>query len=275
MLLASSVFTQVREMEFVTIPAGRFTMRTPEHYKRAHTFEKQVKITLSRAFEMMTTQVTQKMWFDVMGNNPSRFKTPNDCLNHVKIRGVDLCPDHPIENVSWNDAQTYIKRRNEAKGLMGCRGTPKDPKGCYRLPTEAEWEYAARGRTRGSYSLGYNRTDLGDYAWYLANSKWQTHPVGTKRKNPYGLHDMLGNVFEWVLDVWTLGLPEGRDPLVLSGSPQGRNRNPLVLAGSPHRVLRGGCYVTSSWILRRFNDRGGNDPDFKSNFFGFRLVRNL
>ena len=208
-----------------------FMMGSPSSEKDRNNDENQVKVTFSKAFEIMTTEVTQQMWFDVMGNNPSRFKTSNHCSNHFKINGEDLCPDRPVEKVSWNDVQTYIARRNEAKGLTGCRGTPQDPVGCYRLPTEAEWEYAARGGAETSYSFGDDRSKLKDYAWYTANSERQTHPVETKLENPYGLHDMHGNVWEWVQDYWTRELPGGRDPLVTSGS---------------YRVFRGGSWYSSA-----------------------------
>ena len=237
----------------------KFMMKNPESEKGRSNDEKQVEVTFSKAFEIMTTEVTQQMWFDVMENNPSRFKTSDDCLNHFKINGEDLCPDRPVEKVSWNDVQTYIARRNEAKGLTGCQGTPEDPKGCYRLPTEAEWEYAAGGGTRGSCSLEYNRADLRDYAWYLTNSNWQTHPVGTKLQNPYGLHDMLGNVFEWVQDYWTRELPGGHDPLVTSGS---------------HRVLCGGSWTKDEWVFRS-PIRYAGSPNYRGNDIGFRLVRTL
>ena len=123
-LLSSSSFAQIHEMEFVTIPAGEFMMGSPDSEKDRRNDEKQVEVTLSKAFEMMTTEVTQQMWFDVMENNPSHFKTSDYCDNHLKIGEEDLCPNHPVENVSWDNVQTYIKKRNEAEGLTGCRGNP-------------------------------------------------------------------------------------------------------------------------------------------------------
>ena len=252
--------SDISEEEFQRV-GGRnvkFTMRTPEYYKHQHQIEKQVGITLSQAFEMMTTEVTQQMWFDVMRNNPSKFKTPEYCDNHLKIGEEDLCPDHPVEQVSWNDVQTYIARRNEAKGLTDCRGIPNDSKGCLRLPTEAEWEYAARGGARTSFPFG--DANIRDYAWFLGNSSFQTHPVKTRMANPYGLHDMQGNVSEWVQDFWALDLPKGRDPLVLSGSPR--------------RVIRGGGHDNSAQFLSS-SFRYFSSPRTKRHDLGFRLVRNL
>ena len=258
MLLANSVFAQADKMEFVTIPAGEFTMGSPDDEKdRSHIDEKQVEVTLSKMFEMMTTEVTQKMWFDVMENNPSHFKTSDYCGNHLKIGKEDLCPNNPVENVSWNNVQTYIKKLNEAEGLTGCRGIPSDPKGCYRLPTEAEWEYAARGGTETAYSFGY--ANIGAYAWFLINSDNKTHPVKTKPENPYGLHDMHGNVSEWVQDFFSRELPGRRDPLVTFGR---------------YHILRGGCWLCEAGLLRSAF-RNFVNADYKRYFTGFRLARNL
>ena len=256
-LLTNLIYAQVHKMEFVTIPAGKFTMGSPSSEKDRNDDEKQVEVVISKAFEMMTTEVTQHMWFDVMKENPSHFKTPEYCNNHLQINGKDLCPNHPVEQVLWSDVQAYIKRLNEAKGLNGCRGTPRDPRGCYRLPTEAEWEYAARGGTRTAYSFG--SADIKDYAWNLKNSNSRTHPVKIKMANPYGLFDMHGNVWEWVQDFYTVNLPGKRDPLVFSG---------------PFRVSRGGGWPNGEWNLRSAVRL--RDPlDYKGYDVGFRLVRNL
>ena len=219
--------------------------------------ESEVEVVFSKAFEIMTTEVTQQMWFDVMKKNPSWFKTSDYCDNHLKIGDEDLCPNHPVENVSWNSVQIYIKNRNEAEGLTGCRGIPEGPKGCYRLPTAAEWEYAARGGTETAYSFGGAK--IGAYAWFLANSDNKTHPVKTRLGNPYGLHDMHGNVWEWVQDYWTWELPGGRDPLVTSGS---------------YRVIRGGSWDSGAWDLRSAG-RLYDVPVLRGVDLGFRLVRNL
>ena len=120
-LMASSVFAQIK-MEFITIPEGTFTMRRSPINAFRNTDKERVKVTISKPFEMMKTEVTQNQWFDVMKNNPSKFKTSDDCNNHLKIGEEDLCPNHPIEQVSWNQIQTYIKRLNEAEGLMGLSG---------------------------------------------------------------------------------------------------------------------------------------------------------
>ena len=170
-----------------------------------------------------------------------------------------MCPDHPVENVPWNQVQAYIRKLNKAEELKSCRGTPRDPKGCYRLPTEAEWEYVARGRTTTAYSFGNNRSDLKDYAWYTVNSENKTHPVKTRMANPYGLHDMYGNVCEWVQDNYADVLPGGEDPLVTSGA---------------YRTYRGGSWFDSAKYLRSAN-RTRVNPSVRGTLVGFRLVRNL
>ena len=250
------------KMSFQRIDAenANFTMGSPREENNRDSNEDQVEVTLSRPFEMMTTEVTQGQWFEVMGDNPSTFKSSSDCSDHLQINGVGLCPDLPVESVSWNQVQGYIERLNEMEALKGCAGTPGDPQGCYRLPTEAEWEFAARGGTTTSYWFGSDPSDLEDYAWYEENSNGKTQPVKAKRPNPYGLYDMHGNVWEWVQDSYAKRFPGGRDPLVTSGTP--------------YRVLRGGSWVNFALYLR-CADRNYDNPDGRFINAGLRLVKNL
>ena len=218
----------------------------------------QVEVTISKSFEIMRKEVTQSQWFHVMERNPSYFKRDKDCDDYQVINGKGLCPNNPVESVSWNDVQRYIKKLNDAKGISGCHGTPQDKSGRYRLPTEAEWEFAARGGTTSAYS--FSEGILGDYAWYLRNSGAQTHPVGKLEPNPYGLFDMHGNVWEWVQDKYHSQLPGGTDPL---HSSPGSNR-----------VIRGGCWGNGARYLRSA-DRNWGGPGFRSYDVGLRLVRTL
>jgi formylglycine-generating enzyme required for sulfatase activity len=157
-------------MAFVRIPAGTFMMGSPDTDTEAKDWEKPAhRVTISQPFYLGKYPVTQAQWEAVMDNNPSRFKTPN----------------HPVDSVSWDDAQAFIHKLSEREGS-----------GDYRLPTEAQWEYACRAGTRTSRY----HPDLDAIAWYQANSASQTHPVGEKLPNAWGLYDMLGNVREWCHD---------------------------------------------------------------------------
>jgi formylglycine-generating enzyme required for sulfatase activity len=168
-------------MEFVLIPAGSFQMGTdciPKATPNCDETETPSQIVqIKEPFYMGKYEVTQKQWYAIMKTNPAYF-------NSEKI-GSDT-RNHPVENVSWNDAQEFIKKLNEKEG------TNK-----YRLPTEAEWEYAARAGTQSKWSFGDDENQLKDYAWYGSNSDSKTHPVGQKKPNGFGLFDMHGNVWEW------------------------------------------------------------------------------
>ena len=247
-------------MTFEKIEAGSFTMGSPLDEDGRYDDEDQVDVTITKSFEIMTTEVTQLQWFRVMEGNPSHFSSKGYCRGeHRVINEVELCPNHPVENVSWDDVQEFIKKFNSDQGMANCENSPQD-RGCYRLPTEAEWEFAARGGTKTSYSFGDDRSLLGDYARYRGNSGEQTWPVGGLLANPNGLFDMHGNVWEWVQDWYTYKLPGGD--------------NPLRSSSGSDRVFRGGSWFNNAQHLRsayRFNVY----PGFRFIFVGFRLVRNL
>lgn len=181
------------------------------------------------------TVVTQALWKVVMGNNPSLFKGDN----------------LPVKMVSWNDAQEFIKKINSL--------TRKN----YRLPSEAEWEYAAGGGTtsRTRWAGTNNESSLGNYAWYHGNSNDKTHPVGSKSPNGLGLYNMSGSVWEWCEDDWHNNY---------NGSPT--DGRPWVdhLRGY-RRVLRGGGWYCDADYCRAAS-RNLNTPDYRGNSVGFRLV---
>ncbi len=221
-------------MRFVYIPAGSFTMGSPNNEEGRYDNEgPQHRVTLD-AFEMMTTEVTQAMWQEVMGSNPSRF-TGNT--------------NHPVEQVSWNDIQEFITRLNQ-----------RDPGKGYRLPTEAEWEYACRAGTTTRFYSGNSDSDLSGAGWYSGNSNSTTHPVGQKSANAWGLYDMHGNVWEWCSEWY------GEN--YYSSSPQS---NPQGPSSGQYRVLRGGSWYGNTRGCRAAA-RLGNRPFNRNNSNGFRVV---
>lgn len=221
--------------KFVLIPAGTFMMGSPRDEPGRDSDETpQHQVTISRPFYMQTTEVTQVQWKKVMGNNPSHFSSCGD--------------DCPVELVSWEDVQDFIKKLNSMEG------TDK-----YRLPTEAQWEYAARAGTTTRFHMGNSDDDLLRAGWLKANSGSKTHQVGQKTSNSWGLYDMYGNVYEWVQDwfrLYTVG--SLTDP---AGPPSGLKR-----------VRRGGSWSGIARYCRSAN-RDYFGPGQRSGLLGFRLLR--
>ncbi len=236
---------------FIGINPGTFEMGSPLTEMNRDIDEPPHPVTLTKGFEIQKTELAQSQWFSIMGNNPSHFKKKVDCPDEFREinREVSLCPNHPVESVSWNDIQTFIDKLNQRQDGYE-----------YRLPTEAEWEYAARGGTTSTYSFGDDPKDLSHHAWYSENSRMQTHPVATKTPNPWGLYDIHGNVWEWVSD-WHEGR-YGNDSVV----------NPMGPASGSLRVARGGDWQSPPRRSRSAN-REAWDHLHKSNICGFRLVR--
>ena len=226
-------------MDLVLMPAGKFDMGTPsdEGDTYYHIDGPVHRVKILNAFYMGKYEVTQKQWRDVMVNDPSSFKGDN----------------LPVENVSWNDVQDFIKKLNEKEG------TNK-----YRLPTEAEWEYAARAGTMTQYSFGDDESKLGEYAWYTANSGSTTHAVGEKKPNPWGLYDMYGNIWEWVQDSW-------HDYYI--GAPT--DGSAWVNGSDSSRVIRGGSWDDRVYTCLSATREGWDDPGTRQDNLGFRLVRDL
>ena len=262
----------IKNSKFVRIPAGEFMMGSPANERHRDEDEngrdgKQVRVKISKPFMMMATEVTQSQYLLVMSKspselkrrNPSKFRRRGDCDNYWD-GGNKMCPDNPVDSVTWKEAQIFIKELNKAEGIKGCKGTPQDQAGCYRLPTEAEWEWAVRGKTETAYFFGNDSSQLGRYAKYSRNSKGRTHKVrGERLSNRYGLYDVYGNVAEWVQDSYQYTLPGGVDPLVTVGS---------------RRVFRGGGW--RGWVEDlRSASRDQSIPGYRSSGVGFRLVRNL
>jgi formylglycine-generating enzyme required for sulfatase activity len=259
---------------FVRIEAGVFTMGSPVNEAGRGNDETRHQVTLTRAFALKATEVTQGEWFAVMGTRPSRFAGCGD--------------DCPVERVSWYAAVAYCNALSLSEGLPRCyadgggadydaadansdtRPTWRNGLDCqgYRLPTEAEWEYAARaGTVEASYNGPVGNVDCGfdasldPIAWYCGNSGDTTHPVGRKRANPWGLYDMLGNVSEWSWD-WYAAYPAGA-----AQDPQGP-------AAGGSRVVRGGAWYDYARYVRAAY-RISNTPDGRISFLGFRAARSL
>ena len=218
-------------VELVKVEAGSFNMGATPEMENPDEFEKPVhRVTLTNNYYIGKYEVTQALWQAVMGSNPSCFK------------GDDL----PVERVSWNDCQDFISKLNSITGKR------------FRLPTEAEWEYAARGgkKSRGYQYSGSNT--LGDVAWYSDNSGSKTHAVGTKQPNELGIYDMAGNVDEWCQDRYGS----------YSSSPQ---TNPTGAASGSDRVTRGCDWFFLAWDCRT-SCRGFRASGDRFNYLGLRLV---
>jgi formylglycine-generating enzyme required for sulfatase activity len=270
-------------MTLAPIPAGEFLMGSPGSDPDADDDEKhQHRVRITRPFYLGACPVTQAEYGAVMGEDPSRFKAQ---------------PENPVERVSWYDAMRFCNRLSEREGLRpfymieGDRLTVPDWGGAgYRLPTEAEWEYACRAGTTTRYSFGDDPATLGDYAWYSGNSAQATHPVRQKRPNPWGLHDMYGNVWEWCWDVWDaeyyqqftdeLPVDDPRGPpdaLAREARSEKRGRKSKAAAEpadlrASGRVIRGGGWIAYPRYLRsafRFRRWPGDRYDY----LGFRVAR--
>jgi formylglycine-generating enzyme required for sulfatase activity len=236
------------KMELVWVPAGSFQMGSPvseqdwvvsqgskrewvEREGPVHTVELD-------GFWMGKYEVTQEQYQAVLGKNPSNFKGPKN----------------PVEQVSWNDATDFCRKLTDKVGRAS------SPARFFRLPTEAEWEYACRAGSTTRFCFGDSDGELGDYAWYDGNSGNTTHPVGEKKANEWGLYDMHGNAWEWCGDSWRV-----------DGYSAGSSKNPPGASSGSYRVFRGGCWNFSARSCRSAF-RAGHVPGGSYYLLGFRAV---
>ena len=230
--LLASTFTNSIGMEFLLIPSGEFYMGA-EDSEASNNEKPKHRVRITRPFYLAKYPTTQAQWEAVMEDNPSCFRGDSN---------------RPVENVSWNEAQEFLRRLSEKEGKL------------YRLPTEAEWEYAARAGATTAYCFGGDPKLLREYGWYRENSGRRTRSVGQLEANAWGLHDMHGNVWEWVQDWY------GEDYYQQSGliDPKGPEEGTL-------HVLRGGSWHVVARRLR-VSYRGGSDSDNRHDNTGFRCA---
>ncbi len=219
-------------MHLVPIPAGTFTRGQGES---AH------KVTLTQAFHLGQYEVTQEQYKQVMGSNPSGFKEAT----------------HPVETVNWSEAVEFCRK-------LSAMPQEKSAGFIYRLPTDAEWEYASRAGTTTGFSFGDASDEMGNYGWLTSNSQETTHPIGQKKPNPWGLYDMYGNVWEWCLD-WDGRRSSDRSVPVT---------DPTGPASGSLRVFRGGGWKSSPRNCHPDN-RGKLAEVYRGNTLGFRVIRTL
>jgi formylglycine-generating enzyme required for sulfatase activity len=219
------------QIELILIPAGEFHMGSPRSEIARENDEGPVRrVKISKPFYMGLHEVTHAQWKAVMGYSLSNYKNP----------------DLPANEIRWSKAVDFCKRLSERTLET------------FRLPTEAEWEYACRAGSSTAYSFGGHPSPLAQHAWFYSNSRDKTHPVGQKKPNAFGLYDMHGNIWEWCCDWYgEYRVDSTVDP---AGSPEGSSR-----------VLRGGSWFCTPGPCRSAN-RGWNTPDIRDDDVGFRIV---
>jgi len=224
-------------LEMVRLEPGEFIMGSPLLEEQRHEDEPMHRVRITKPFYIAKYETTQALWMHVMKENPS-------CYKNMK---------NPVEQVVWDEVQKFLERLNKMV-----------PGGGFRLPTEAEWEYACRAGTTTRYSFGDDEAALGRHAWHSDNSGGKTHEVGTREPNLWGLCDMYGNVWEWCQDWFD----------TYQFNAGGVVEDPVGAGSGKHRVCRGGSWLNYNNECRSAY-RGFFSPDYRSSICGFRLARTV
>ena len=247
---AKSLEIKGKTYVFRYCPAGKFMMGSPEDEPDRHNYERRREVTLTKGFWLLETEVTQALWESVMEENPSYFAPKGAGYPYVDAKDTS---DFPVDQINWRDCKDFIAKLNE--GGFAPDGL------AFRLPTEAEWEYACRAGTTEAYACG-GLGVLGAYAWHMDNSGGHTHKVKQKLPNPWGLRDMCGNVAEWCEDAVGAILDETVDP---------KGPTPDPTEEVVYRILRGGSWGEVPGFCRSAN-RFYNNSEYACPHYGMRLA---
>lgn len=230
--------------QFKLIPAGKFKMGSSDSDRDHEDDEKQHIVNIGKSFEIMTTEVTELTWAMVMNQNPNRTVVKSDCPSDFQMyKGISVCAKHPVAGVSWDSVNLFLDKLNDVTPFFK-----------YRLPTEEEWEYAARAGSSKNYSFGNKKTNLDIYAWAESNSN-SPQRVASKESNSFGLYDMHGNVWEWVSNNYS------------------KDYSSKILS---MKTVKGGSYCSAADDLRSANRMPAYSNRSRiscRNDIGFRLVR--
>ena len=256
-------------MKLTPISPGEFLMGSPANDKEANDSEKpQHRVRISRPFYLGVHEVTQAEYLSVMGQNPSVFSSNGRGKDRVAGRSTAR---YPVENVSWLDAVKFCNKLSEKGGrkpfyeIDGEKVRVPDWNGTgYRLPTEAEWEFACRAGGASRYYFGDDPSVIGRYAWFRDNSRGTTQPVGLLRPNHFGLYDMLGNAWEWCGDTPS-AYDKRKDPIMI---------DPHVLNNEESHVFRGAAYPHEPGGMRNA-ERAFDPATYRADDVGFRVARSM
>ncbi|MFN5467279.1 MAG: formylglycine-generating enzyme family protein [Pirellulaceae bacterium] len=232
-------------MSLVRIPGGKFTMGSPVTEAGRDSDERLQEVSIPKGFYLGAFEVTQGEYRRLTGNNPSYFNSASP---------FDQSTALPVERVTWEEAAQFCRRLSEIPEERSAGRV-------YRLPTEAEWEYACRAGSPTAFCFGDDANQLSEFAWYAANSKGVTHPVGSKTPNDWGLYDMHGNVWEWCSDWY-------------SEYPKGDKASSAIKHPRTDRVLRGGGWGLGAAFCRSAY-RAGAGPNGRGLNAGFRVAMDI